>query len=59
MTRWKPWGLLLGLWLCGCAASDSVLREAEALDASGVEVEREAADSCLVLLCELPPPIEF
>ncbi|MFE8604148.1 SitA6 family polymorphic toxin lipoprotein [Archangium violaceum] len=40
--RW--WGLLLGVLLAGCAASESALREQEA--------EGDSADTCLTLLCD-------
>ncbi|WP_063934721.1 TIGR02269 family lipoprotein [Archangium violaceum] len=44
MREKSLWGLLLGVLLAGCAASEPVLREQE--------VEREAADTCLTVLCD-------
>ncbi len=52
MNRWKLWGLLLGVLLGGCAASDSALREAEKPEALRVEVRFAERESCLVLLCD-------
>jgi uncharacterized lipoprotein (TIGR02269 family) len=52
MNTWKLWGVLLGVWLSGCAATDSSLHEADALDTTYLEARREEGESCLVLLCD-------
>ncbi|WP_257461792.1 SitA6 family polymorphic toxin lipoprotein [Archangium lipolyticum] len=52
MKTWKLWGLLLGVWLSGCAASGTVLHEAQALDTTYQEAQEEEGESCLVLLCD-------
>jgi uncharacterized lipoprotein (TIGR02269 family) len=48
----KTWGLLLGVWLAGCAASSSALLEETALEATRQESGGEGADTCLALLCD-------
>jgi uncharacterized lipoprotein (TIGR02269 family) len=49
----RTWGLLLGVWLAGCAASGPALLEEEtALDATRQEPRSEEADTCLALLCD-------
>ena len=44
MNAKRLWGLLLGVLLAGCAASEPALREREA--------EGDSADTCLTLLCD-------
>ncbi|WP_375769879.1 TIGR02269 family lipoprotein [Archangium gephyra] len=46
MNTMRCWGLLLGVWLAGCAASGPSSR------ASFQEAESEAADTCVALLCD-------
>lgn len=50
MTGKSVWGLLLGVWVSGCAAtSPGVYEEAAPV---AVEAEREAAGECLTFLCD-------
>lgn len=52
MNRWLRLGLLLVGVLSGCAGAGSSLREAESLEASYVEVDREETGACLAFLCD-------